>query len=141
MFKITSNISLNEAEIEFSFIRSPGPGGQHVNKVATAVQLRINIKEAASLPEPVRARLMTQLASRLTTQGELIIKATRHRTQERNKQDALDRLREIIKEAAIPPKHRRNTKPTYASKQRRLAKKKLDGNTKSLRQYIPKNSE
>ena len=141
MFKITANIALDEAEIEFHFIRSPGPGGQNVNKVASAVQLRINIKQSASLSETVRTRLLTMLASRLTTQGELIIKATRHRTQERNKQDALERLRDIIRQAATPPKTRYKTRPTLGSKQRRLTKKKQDSSTKSLRQTVTKHDE
>ncbi len=97
------------------------------------MQLRFNIQQA-SLSESVRLRLLTVLANQLTSQGELIIKASRYRTQERNKQDALERLQSIIEKAATPPKRRRKTKPTYASKQRRLTEKKCQSKTKSLRQ-------
>lgn len=133
MIEITSNILLNEAELEFTFIRSPGPGGQNVNKVASAVQLRFNVVNSTSLPEDVRVRLVAALSSKLTLQGDLIIKASRHRTQERNKQDALDRLIELIRHSAIPPKKRRKTKPTLSSTQRRLSTKKLHSKNKSLR--------
>lgn len=95
---------LNPSEIKFSFIASPGPGGQNVNKVASGVQLRFNVRHSQSLPDDVRERLISLVGKKLTTQGELIIKATRFRTQERNKQDALDRLQDLIKRAAIPPK-------------------------------------
>lgn len=131
MIKITPTISLNESDIRFAFIASPGPGGQNVNKVATGVQLRFNVLRAA-LPEDVRARLLLLLGRKLTTQGEWIIKATRFRTQERNKQDALERLIDLLKRAAIPPKKRRKTRPTKASVERRLTKKKLQS-VKKLR--------
>jgi ribosome-associated protein len=137
MISITPNIQLDEAEIQLSFIRSPGPGGQNVNKVATAVLLRFNVLASASLPDEARARILTVLASRITLSGDLIIKATRFRTQERNKQDALDRLKELLASAAIPPKKRKKTKPSYASKQRRLDTKKIHGKTKSLRRSRP----
>lgn len=132
MIKITSTILLDESEIKFSFIRSPGPGGQNVNKVATAVLLRFDV-EKSSLPEAVRKRVMTLLSSRLTAQGEIIIKASSYRTQERNKLDAINRLIELLKRAAIPPKKRTKTRPTLASKQRRLTEKKLRGKNKVLR--------
>jgi ribosome-associated protein len=127
-------ISLPDAEIKFSFIRSPGPGGQNVNKVATGVVLRFNVAQSPSLTDEVRARLLTILSSKITSQGELIIKATRYRTQERNKQDALERLQALLAEAAVKPKKRKKTKPTYSSTQRRLDGKKLHSKTKSLRQ-------
>lgn len=133
MIAITNSIFLNESELKFTFVTSPGPGGQNVNKVATAVQLRFNVLQSPSLPEPIRQRLLTVLASKLTTQGELIIKASRHRTQERNKMDALTRLVELLKRAAIPPKKRKKTKPTFSSVQRRLTKKKEHSTKKSLR--------
>ena len=127
---------LDENEIEFVFTKSSGPGGQNINKVASAVQLRINIQQSASLQEPIRTRLLTALANRLTAQGELIIKAKRHRTQERNKQDALERLCTIIRTAAKPPVTRHKTKPTLGSKQRRLSQKKQDAKTKVLRKRV-----
>lgn len=136
MYKITPNITLNADELDITFIRSPGPGGQNVNKVATAVQLRFNVLQSASLPEEVRARLLTLAGSKTTQQGEIIIKATRFRTQERNKQDAIERLSHLIQQAAIKRKKRKKTKPTFASTQRRLAKKKLHGQTKRLRRQI-----
>ena len=134
VLEITSTIKLDTSEIQLTFIRSPGPGGQNVNKVATTVLLRFNVWHAQSLPEPVRARLIAALGKRLTLEGDLLIKASRYRTQARNKQDALERLKDIIKQAAIPPKKRRKTKPTRASKERRLETKRLQAKTKSLRQ-------
>ncbi len=133
MITIAPNIFLNEAELTFAFIASPGPGGQNVNKVATAVQLRFNVLHSPSLPDDVRQRLLLFLGKRVTTQGDVIIKASRHRTQERNKQDALSRLIELIKRAAIPPKKRKKTKPTFTAVQRRLTKKKLHAAKKSSR--------
>jgi ribosome-associated protein len=132
LLEITAHLSIDDAEIKFEFIRSPGPGGQNVNKVATAVLLRFNIPES-SLPPDVRERLLVVLASRLTLKGDLLIKATRFRTQERNKQDALERLRSLLAHAVIPPKKRKKTKPTFSSKQRRLDEKKKVSKNKSLR--------
>jgi len=133
MIKITQHISLDLSEIKFSFISSPGPGGQNVNKVATAVQLRFDVLHSPSLQDDVRLRLIALLGKKLTRQGELIIKASRYRTQERNKQDAIERLCQLIKHAAYPPKKRKKTKPTFASKQRRLNIKKLQGEKKARR--------
>lgn len=127
---------MNESEIKLTFITSAGPGGQNVNKVATAVQLRFNVLHSPSLPEEVRTRLINLLGQNITTKGELIIKANRHRTQERNKQDAIKRLIVWIQQAAIRPKKRKKTKPTSGSVQRRLNKKKLHSRTKLLRKSI-----
>jgi ribosome-associated protein len=136
MLRITQALWLDMTDISFTFIRSPGPGGQNVNKVATAALLRFNIQTATSLPETARARLLHVLGSRLTLNGDLIIKATRYRTQERNRQDALERLTEILQKAVTPPKPRRKTKPTHSSVQKRLTKKKIAGKQKVLRGRI-----
>ncbi|MES2217232.1 MAG: alternative ribosome rescue aminoacyl-tRNA hydrolase ArfB [Pseudomonadota bacterium] len=133
IIKITQNIALHESELKFTFVASPGPGGQNVNKLATAVQLRFDVQQSTSFSEEVRQRLLSVLSSKLTTQGELIIKASRHRTQERNKQDAINRLVELLQRAAIPPKKRRKTKPSYASVQKRLSNKKMLGEKKARR--------
>lgn len=138
--EITQHIWLDESELEITFIRSPGPGGQNVNKVASAVQLRFNVLHS-SLPEDVRGRLMLILGSKLTSLGDIIIKASRYRTQERNKKDALDRLQQMIQSAARPRKKRKKTKPTASSKERRLTKKKLHGKLKSLRANPVKRGE
>lgn len=134
--EITQQIILPFSELKFSFIASPGPGGQNVNKVATAVQLRFDVAHSPSLPNDVRARLISFLGKKLTTKGELIITANRHRTQNRNKEDAIERLCQLIKRASIPPKKRKKTKPTLASKQRRLDSKKLLGKKKALRKIL-----
>jgi ribosome-associated protein len=141
MVKMTATIWLEASELSYTFIRSPGPGGQNVNKVASAVQLRFNVFHSPSLPEVVRARLITLAGSKLTLRGDLIIKASRHRTQERNKQDALQRLQSLIQQAATIPKKRKKTKITYGVKQKRLDTKKLHGKTKSLRQHKPGRDE
>lgn len=133
MIFITPSIAINEAELEFSFIRSPGPGGQNVNKVASAVQLRFDALNSPSLPEEVRARLQVLAGSRMTRHGELLIRAVRFRTQERNRQDAIERLVDLLKRAAVAPRKRKKTRPTAASRERRLSVKKIHGRMKSLR--------
>lgn len=136
MIEITKNISIKHSEIKFTFIASPGPGGQNVNKLATAVQLRFDVLHSPSITADVRARLLRTLGKKITNKGELLIKATRYRTQESNKRDALDRLRHLIKRAAITPKKRKKTKPTLASKERHLATKKLHSAKKALRRDV-----
>ena len=116
MIHVTSSISIDERELEERFIRASGPGGQNVNKLSTAVQLRFDVRHSPSLPAGVRARLERLAGRRLTRDGVLIITAQRHRTQERNRQDALDRLIELIRHAAVPPVPRRPTRPTAGSR-------------------------
>jgi ribosome-associated protein len=133
VIKIAPNILLHEDELQLTFIRSPGPGGQNVNKVASAVQLRFDVIHSPSLSDHVKTRLLHLAGRKATQQGELIIKANRYRTQETNKQDAIKRLVGLIQQAAIVPKKRKKTKPTFAAKQQRLTEKKLHAKTKSLR--------
>ncbi|MDQ2084244.1 alternative ribosome rescue aminoacyl-tRNA hydrolase ArfB [Xanthobacteraceae bacterium Astr-EGSB] len=137
MIRVTDTITLDEAELEESFVRASGPGGQNVNKLSTAVQLRFDVRRSLSLPNDVAIRLMKAAGSRLTQDGVLIIIAQRHRTQERNRADARERLVELIRDAATPPKPRRATKPTKASKVRRLESKKRRSGVKNLRQSRP----
>ncbi len=134
--KVTPTIFIDMKELSLTFITSSGPGGQNVNKVATAVQLRFNVLNTKSLPEDVRVRLILHLGKRLTTQGDLIIKADRFRTQEKNKQDAFKRLQALIKSVAYPPKKRRKTRPTKASVEKRLTNKKHLGDKKAQRKHI-----
>lgn len=137
MIRITDQISIDEREIEESFIRASGPGGQNVNKLATAVQLRFDARRSPSLPNEVSIRLQRLAGSRLTNDGILILTAQRFRTQERNRADALERLTALIAQAAVAPTPRRPTKPTKASKVRRLESKKRRSGVKTLRQAKP----
>ena len=134
MLHITRNIAINENEITFSFIRSSGPGGQNVNKVATAVQIRFDVKNSPSLPEAVKKRLIRLGGKRITDDGVLTITAQRFRTQERNRIDGLERLTLLIRKAANPPKPRRKTRPPKKSIEKRIQNKKSRSRIKKLRQ-------
>ena len=133
MIYITRNIALDESEIQIEFTRASGPGGQNVNKVATAARLRFDVRHSPSLPDDVRQRLIRLAGQRVTADGVLVIEARRFRTQERNRQDALDRLVALIRQAAAKPKRRRKTQPTLASRQRRLEGKRRRSQIKRLR--------
>ncbi len=131
--RVTPTIFLDEDELDETFVRSSGPGGQNVNKVSTAVQLRFDARRSPNLPEDVRARLERLAGSRLTNDGIIIIMADRYRSQERNREDAQERLVDLIRDAAHRPRTRRPTKPTKGSKTRRLDAKKQRGAIKGLR--------
>jgi ribosome-associated protein len=125
--------TINPDEIEFEFIRSAGPGGQNVNKVATAARLRFDVARSASLPPPVRARLIRLAGRKVDTEGVLTLLARRHRTQEGNRRDALGRLDDLVRAASVEPKPRKRTRPTRAAKERRLEGKRRNSALKSTR--------
>ena len=133
MIRVTGTIAIDEREIGESFVRASGPGGQNVNKVSSAVQVRFDVRHSPSLPHGVRARLEKLAGNRLTQDGVLIITAQRHRTQHLNRQDALDRLVALIRQAATPPAPRHATKPTKGSRERRLKGKSRRSTIKRLR--------
>lgn len=133
MIRITDNISLDEAELQESFVRASGPGGQNVNKVSTAVQLRFDVRRSPSLPNDVAIRLMRLAGSRLTKDGVLVLVAQNNRTQERNRAEARERLFDLIREAAVRPTPRRATKPTRSSQVKRVEGKKIRSNIKKMR--------
>jgi ribosome-associated protein len=137
MIRVNAQIELDEREIQEDFVRASGPGGQNVNKVSTAVQLRFDVARSPSLPEPVRERLVVLAGRRLTQDGVLILSAERYRSQRRNRDDALERLIELIREACEEEKPRHLTRPTLASKKRRLDGKQRRGETKKLRGLKP----
>jgi ribosome-associated protein len=137
MIRVNTRIELDEREIREDFVRASGPGGQNVNKVSTAVQLRFDVARSPSLPEPVRARLKTLAGRRLTREGVLILSSERYRSQRRNRDDAMARLLELIREACEMETPRRPTRPTLASGQRRLDSKQRRGETKKLRGLKP----
>jgi len=133
VIRITSRILLDDAELQFRFVRSSGPGGQNVNKVATSAELRFNVKANRSLPDEVKHRLFGLAGGKINRQGVLIISAQRFRTQERNRADAIERLVKLLQRAAVRPPKRIATKPTKASKQRRLQGKRQVSEKKRLR--------
>ncbi len=133
MLEITPSLQIDERELQIDFIRASGPGGQNVNKVATAVQLRFDI-HAATLPEEVKTRLIHLAGKRITSEGILLIEAKRFRTQEQNREDAIQRFVELVRRSLVAPKARKKKKPTAASKEERLKEKKRKGEIKKLRQ-------
>ena len=141
MIPVTNTITLDEKEIRFKFIRSPGPGGQHVNKAATAVQLRFDIKHSASLPEYVRSRLLQLAKNRINARGILIIHANSYRSQDLNRKEALERLTALIAKAAKKRKTRRKTKPTISSLRKRKEAKQRSSKLKRSRQRVTWNGE
>jgi ribosome-associated protein len=137
MIRVTDRIWLDEREIEERFVRASGPGGQNVNKLSTAVELRFDVRHSPSLDDAVRARLERLAGRRLTRAGVLVLSAERHRTQERNRADALQRLVELVRRAAVAPKPRRATRPTAASKRKRAEAKRRRSRLKRLRGARP----
>jgi ribosome-associated protein len=136
MIQVNATITIPDSEITLSFVRSDGPGGQHVNKTSTAVQLRFDALRSPSLPEAVRRRLVRLAGRRLTSDGILVIDARRHRSQKQNRQDALDRLTSLLQAAAQPPRPRRPTKPSRAARRRRLETKRHRAQVKRSRQSV-----
>jgi len=137
VLQITPTIVLDESELHEEFVRASGPGGQNVNKVETAVQLRFNVQNSPSLPEWVRQRLRQLAGNRITDEGELIIEAKRYRSQLQNREDARAQLADLIRQATIRPKTRRKTKPTAAAQQKRLERKRQRSVTKQQRRFHP----
>lgn len=141
MIEITPTLALDESEVDISFVQASGPGGQNVNKVATAVQLRFDVAGSPSLPEDVRQRLIRLAGKRMTSEGVLVIDARQFRTQERNRQDALERLIELIQQAARPPRKRIKTQPSLKAKRRRLEQKGRRSQVKRLRGRVSRTED
>lgn len=141
MIEISPNIKIDEHEIQFDFIRGSGPGGQNVNKVASSVQLRFDVRNSASLDPEIKQRLIKLAGNRINDQGILIIEAKRFRTQEQNRFDAIVRLIDLIRKASIKPKKRKATRPSITAKAARASEKRKHSETKRLRRYIPEDWE
>lgn len=138
MIQVTPDITISEDEIQIQFIRASGPGGQHVNKTSTAVQLRFDIKNSLSLPVDIRERLLQFPDRRITADGVLVITARRFRSQDQNRQDAVQRLVDLVQKSALKPRRRRKTKPSRSSIKRRLEHKRRQGAKKGMRRRISK---
>ena len=141
MIEITPTLAIDESEVDLSFVQASGPGGQNVNKAATAVQLRFDVAGSPSLPEDVRQRLIHLAGKRITSDGVLVIDARQFRTQERNRQDALERLVELIQQAARQPRKRAKTQPSLRAKRRRLEQKRRRSQVKHLRERVSRTED
>jgi ribosome-associated protein len=141
MIRVSDKIVLEDDELEESFMRSSGPGGQHVNKSETGVQLRFNAGESPSLPDDVRVRLRRLAGKQWTAEGEIVIEATRFRSQKANREDAVDRLISLVRQAEAKPKRRKKTRPTKASKERRLQEKQRRSDVKRTRGPVRRNDD
>lgn len=133
MIHVTNNLHLDEGELEFDYVLASGPGGQHVNRTASAVQLRFNVQDSPSLPDPVKTRLQNRERNRINDRGELVIQARQHRSQHRNRDDATERLVAMIRDAAHPPKRRKPTRPSGTAKRKRIEGKKRQAEKKQRR--------
>ena len=141
MIKVNTLINLDESELNFSFVKASGPGGQNVNKVATSVQLKFNVYKSANLPEEIKEKIIKNAGKKATSKGNILIEAKRYRTQEKNKTDAIERLVKLISQSAKVEKKRKRTKPTKAAAEKRIEVKKKKSSKKILRKKISKNNE
>jgi len=137
MIRITTHIAIDERELQFDFVRASGPGGQNVNKVATAAQLRSDVRHSPSLSDEVRIRLVRLAGRKMTAEGILVIEAKRFRSQDRNRQDAVNRLTALVRKASEKPTPRLKTRPSKASRERKIHAKRLRSRTKQLRRPVP----